>query len=86
MRTRSFSVLLSTRVATNGPTLRPLWYLYESHSFYWLTDTANVLHRKVVAGEPIVLVVDVCDLRRERSFTSGREERPQLSLLTVSER
>lgn len=53
---------LVARVATNGPTLRPLWYLYEAPSFYWLTDSANFLHRAVLAGEPLVLVVDVCDI------------------------
>jgi len=53
---------LLARVATNGPTLRPLWYLYEEETFWWLTDTANVLCRAVDKGEPIVLVVDDCDL------------------------
>jgi len=31
-------------------------------TFYWLTDTANFLHRAVLAGRPLVLVVDVCDI------------------------
>lgn len=53
---------LVARVATNGPTLRPVWYLYDEPSFYWLTDTANYLHRAVLTGERLVLVVDVCDL------------------------
>ncbi|HUF33945.1 MAG TPA: pyridoxamine 5'-phosphate oxidase family protein [Acidimicrobiales bacterium] len=53
---------LVARVATNGPTLRPVWYLYEERTFYWLTDTANVLHRLVSAGERLVVVVDVCDI------------------------
>jgi hypothetical protein len=53
---------LLARVATDGPTIRPLWFLYDEPNFYWLTDTANVLHRKVVAGERLALVVDTCDL------------------------
>lgn len=53
---------LVARVATNGPTLRPVWYLYEEPAFYWLTDTANFLHRAVVGGERLVVVVDVSDL------------------------
>lgn len=52
---------LLARVATNGPTLRPVWYLYEESRFCWLTDTANFLHRAVIAREPLVFVVDVCD-------------------------
>jgi hypothetical protein len=53
---------LVARVATNGPTLRPVWYLYEEPIFYWLTDTANVLHGAVERGERLVLVVDECDI------------------------
>jgi hypothetical protein len=53
---------LVARVATNGPTLRPVWYLYEESTFYWLTDTANVLHGAVQRGQRLVLVVDECDI------------------------
>ena len=53
---------LVARVATNGPTLRPVWFLYDEPSFYWLTDTANVLHRMVLAHEKLVVIVDTCDL------------------------
>jgi hypothetical protein len=56
---------LVARVATDGPTLRPLWYLYEQPTFYWLTDTANFLHRAVLAGRRLVLVVDVCDIETD---------------------
>lgn len=50
------------RVATNGPTLRPVWYLYDEPAFFWLTDTSNYLCKAVQRGEPLVLVVDVCDI------------------------
>ena len=53
---------LVARVATDGPTLRPIWYLYEQPTFYWLTDTANFLHRAVIARERLALVVDECDI------------------------
>jgi hypothetical protein len=53
---------LVARVATNGPTLRPLWYVYEDEAFWWLTDTWNALCRAVERGEPLVLVVDECDI------------------------
>jgi nitroimidazol reductase NimA-like FMN-containing flavoprotein (pyridoxamine 5'-phosphate oxidase superfamily) len=54
---------LLARVATNGPTLRPVWYLYDDATFYWLTDTASFLHRAVSAGDRLVLVVDECNLQ-----------------------
>lgn len=53
---------LVARVATNGPTLRPVWYVFESGAFYWLTDTSNFLCKAVQRGEALVLVVDECDI------------------------
>jgi hypothetical protein len=53
---------LVARVATNGPTLRPIWYLYEEPTFFWLTDTSSYLHEAVLRGEHLVLVVDDCDI------------------------
>lgn len=53
---------LVARVATDGPTLRPVWYLWEDGAFWWITDTGNVLARRIERGERLVVVVDVCDL------------------------
>jgi hypothetical protein len=53
---------LLARVATNGPTLRPVWYLYERPTFFWLTDTSTHLHRAVLRSEPLVVVIDECDI------------------------
>ncbi len=53
---------LLARIATNGPTVRPVWYLYEDGAFWWLTDTSNVLARAVERGEELVLVVDECNI------------------------
>lgn len=53
---------LLARVATRGPTVRPVWFIWEEGSFWWLTDTKNVLAKSVTAGEAIALVVDVCDV------------------------
>jgi len=53
---------LIARVATPGPTLRPVWYLWEDGSFWWLSDTGNYLLGAVEAGEPLVVLVDACDL------------------------
>jgi len=53
---------LLARVATAGPSVRPLWYVWEDGAFWWLTDTANVLAGAVTRGEELSLVVDVCDV------------------------
>jgi hypothetical protein len=50
-----------------------IWYLYEDPTFYWLTDTQNFLHRAVLSGERLVVVVDVCDIDTGKSSTSGPE-------------
>lgn len=49
-------------MATSGPTVRPVWYLWEDGAFWWLTDMKNVLARAVSAGGVISLVVDTCDI------------------------
>lgn len=53
---------LLARVATPGPTVRPVWFIWEDGSFWWLTDTKNVLAKSVAAGDEIALVVDECDV------------------------
>jgi nitroimidazol reductase NimA-like FMN-containing flavoprotein (pyridoxamine 5'-phosphate oxidase superfamily) len=53
---------LVARVATPGPTLRPVWYLWEDGSFWWITDMSNRLVKSVLAGEPVVVLIDECNL------------------------
>lgn len=53
---------LLARVATDGPTLRPVWYVFEGGVFYWLTDTSNFLCKAVQRGQRLVVVVDECDI------------------------
>jgi nitroimidazol reductase NimA-like FMN-containing flavoprotein (pyridoxamine 5'-phosphate oxidase superfamily) len=54
---------LVARVATNGPTVRPVWFIFEERAFWWLTKTGTVLANAIERGEPICLVVDCCDLQ-----------------------
>jgi Pyridoxamine 5'-phosphate oxidase len=54
---------LVARVATHGPTVRPVWYIFEERAFWWLTKTGTVLANAIERGEPIALVVDCCDLQ-----------------------
>jgi hypothetical protein len=53
---------LTARIATNGPTVRPTWFLWEEQAFWILTGPwARLLHR-VQANPVIALVVDECNL------------------------
>ncbi|MCU1679498.1 MAG: phosphate oxidase [Amycolatopsis sp.] len=53
---------LTARIATNGPTVRPTWFLWEEQAFWILTGPWANLLRRVRADPAIALVVDECDL------------------------
>ncbi|MEU7044912.1 pyridoxamine 5'-phosphate oxidase family protein [Streptomyces varsoviensis] len=53
---------LTARVATNGPTVRPTWFLWEDGCFWILTGPWAKLLNRVRADPAIALVVDACDL------------------------
>jgi hypothetical protein len=53
---------LTARVATNGPTVRPTWFLWEEQAFWILTGPWATLPRLVQADPAIALVIDECDL------------------------
>ncbi|MEO3753966.1 pyridoxamine 5'-phosphate oxidase family protein [Streptomyces sp. B6B3] len=53
---------LTARVATNGPTVRPTWFLWEDEAFWILSGPWGRLHDRVRADPAIALVVDVCDV------------------------
>ncbi|CAN5744130.1 hypothetical protein BH20ACT2_BH20ACT2_25530 [soil metagenome] len=53
---------LVARVATGGPAVRPVWYLWEEGAFWWITGSYARLP-ELLAGDPrVALVVDTCDL------------------------
>jgi hypothetical protein len=54
---------LTARVATNGPTIRPTWYLWEDGAFWILTGPWAKLLARVRTDPAIALVVDVCDTK-----------------------
>ncbi|GAA1189312.1 hypothetical protein GCM10009654_53560 [Streptomyces hebeiensis] len=56
------SAPLTARIATNGPTVRPVWFLWEEGAFWILTGPWAGLHDRVRADPRVSLVVDVCDL------------------------
>jgi nitroimidazol reductase NimA-like FMN-containing flavoprotein (pyridoxamine 5'-phosphate oxidase superfamily) len=53
---------LTARVATNGPTVRPTWYLWEDRAFWILTGPWAKLLGRVTANPVLAVTVDVCDL------------------------
>ncbi|WP_328429559.1 pyridoxamine 5'-phosphate oxidase family protein [Streptomyces sp. NBC_00443] len=68
MTSRSFDVdtflqqPLTARLATNGPTVRPVWFLWEDGAFWVLTGPWTRLFDRVKNDPDVALVVDECDL------------------------
>ena len=59
---------LIARVATSGPTVRPVWFLWEEGAFWWLTGSYARLPEALAKDPRIALVVDVCDLDTGRTW------------------
>lgn len=53
---------LVARVAAAGPSVRPVWFLWENGAFWWITGAYAHLP-KILSSDPrVALVVDSCDL------------------------
>lgn len=53
---------LVAHLATSGPTLRPIWFLWEDQAFWWLTGTWSHLPGRLTDDPRVGMVVDTCDL------------------------
>jgi nitroimidazol reductase NimA-like FMN-containing flavoprotein (pyridoxamine 5'-phosphate oxidase superfamily) len=53
---------LTARLATNGPTVRPVWFLWDEDAFWVLTGPWARLFDRVRSDPEVALVVDECDL------------------------
>ncbi|MGN9846481.1 pyridoxamine 5'-phosphate oxidase family protein [Nonomuraea sp. H19] len=53
---------LTARIATSGPTVRPVWYLWEEEVFWILTGPWAKLFHRVRSDPHVALAVDDCDL------------------------
>jgi hypothetical protein len=53
---------LTARVATDGPTVRPTWYLWEDGAFWILSGPWSRLPSRIRQRPRIALTVDVCEL------------------------
>lgn len=49
-------------VATAGPTVVPIWFLWEEGAFWWLTGPWSRLPERLATDAAAALVVDSCDL------------------------
>ncbi len=47
---------------TGGPTVRPIWYLWEDRAFWWLTGSWSGFEARLSDDPRVALVVDTCDL------------------------
>lgn len=52
----------TARVATNGPSIRPTWYLWEDQAFWILSGPWANLLKRVMADPAVAISVDVCDI------------------------
>jgi nitroimidazol reductase NimA-like FMN-containing flavoprotein (pyridoxamine 5'-phosphate oxidase superfamily) len=54
---------LAVRGADGQPTVRPVWFLYEELSFWWLTGASYSKLEALLSVDPRAsLVIDTCDL------------------------
>lgn len=53
---------LVARVATAGPTVRPVWFLWEQGAFWWITGSYSRLPARLALDRRVALTVDTCDL------------------------
>jgi nitroimidazol reductase NimA-like FMN-containing flavoprotein (pyridoxamine 5'-phosphate oxidase superfamily) len=53
---------LVARLATTGPAVRPIWFLWEDSTFWWLTGSYSRLAQMLHRDPRVALVVDTCDL------------------------
>lgn len=53
---------LVARLATNGPTVRPVWFLWEDRAFWWITGAYATLPKRLAADPEVAMVIDTCDL------------------------
>ena len=57
---------LVAHVAAAGPTVRPVWFLWEERCFWWLTGGWSRLPAVLARDPHVALVVDTCELATGR--------------------
>jgi hypothetical protein len=54
---------LTARLAALGPSVRPVWYLWEDSAFWVLTGSWSRMPSLIERDARVALVIDTCDLR-----------------------
>jgi nitroimidazol reductase NimA-like FMN-containing flavoprotein (pyridoxamine 5'-phosphate oxidase superfamily) len=54
---------LTARLATVGPSVRPVWYLWEDFAFWILTGSWSRIPSQIKRDARVAIVIDTCDLR-----------------------
>jgi len=50
-------------IGPHGPTIRPVWFLYERREFWWLTGSSYSRLGDLISQDPRVsMTIDTCDL------------------------
>ena len=57
---------LVARVACSGPSIRPVWFVWEDGCFWWLTGSWSRLPAILARDPRVALVVDTCELETGR--------------------
>ncbi|MFD0379838.1 pyridoxamine 5'-phosphate oxidase family protein [Streptomyces sp. NPDC127112] len=73
---------LVARVATQGPEVRPVWFLWEDGAFWWLTGSYSRMERILAADPRVALVVDTCELADAEVLSVTCRGRPRSSRST----
>jgi nitroimidazol reductase NimA-like FMN-containing flavoprotein (pyridoxamine 5'-phosphate oxidase superfamily) len=50
------------RIATVGPRVHPVWFLWEQSAFWWLTGGWSRMPRTLAEDPSVAIVIDTCDL------------------------
>jgi hypothetical protein len=69
---------LVARVAAAGPSVRPVWFLWEDGAFWWLTGSWSRLPGLLADDPRLALVVDTCDLASGRTLQVTARGRAEL--------
>ena len=68
---------LTAHLATQGPHVRPVWFLWEDHAFWILTGPWSTVLRDVARDPRVALAVDTTDLatgETRQVVATGRAE------------